>query len=981
MFQGKEVMILESVSKEPKGRESVGGRVKGLFNRRSKAQALALSFGLALSLGSNGVRADINTVPLVAPLYHGGDLLQKQLFKGLELSVTTGRDLAIFSVAGMSLDAYILTLPLDAPTKARVIARLSDPFYSIPLGHFLYLFYDRYSRAENRDQFRDYLLSQYSKEQIAPWQHSLFSLEEQVKDNTEPTAEANDRREGMTLNRQLLAMLVTVYDRLFNNDDWALGKKLPEHYRYLGDSPEDLALIADIQPLIINEIGKYVGSLPEGDMRSALELIIEDGKAENAAKVNNKAQAITVTLIDFVRLNVLKAYRQYALPAQRAKAFSAWMQASLKEDPKGLSDFLASWSQRPRAVQITVDGLSQGLMQALVAPNSGPYLKEVLARDAALSQLSPASAMGRPQHTPKQDFLRQLVKDGGTDQYYLPFFKSLYRRSENGIATGGISSTPTISVRNLPIIKTGATVSGQGGTGIPNFHFVDRTRDRAYYFFGNDALQLENLAESRGMRTMFDRLNYLKTLNCNAQYDWNAQTSFDALVNLGLGEVIRDFGEQRCLNELSLRAEAEKGLQHRVAAVREQLEAYDKMGAWRLFSRMSLRAKLNEQLNELALLSEQAMPDYLLIYNPWPDHFAHFKGPFSDEIIAPTGELNRLDYWLGRLDKVYRDAGIYPQTLWGMAGDHGLAPVYHTLNPELVLQDALKQCGVELKISKISSDEGEGPKITNNLNPPSLHGVDLVIASTAGGNYMLDFFNSDRGWQVQPLYQELTRFKVKEGKALDMVSLLADELQESLDYLVVRQSDCTLDSCSVRLVGYRNGLRRDEMISRESGVIRYQALDAKGAPELLALAQSNPYLPPLSDVQLSAKQQLLELCLGSAKGCSAEQWRSLAAMSPRPDAVVQLAHLYDEDRAGTINLFPKEGVGYNTLVPGRHAGEHYLEKDAFIGFWGETVKPGQRLGPLDNGSLAPTLYQYLTGEQVEVGDNGWGYPSVLSSLN
>ncbi len=68
----------------------------------------------------------------------------------------------------------------------------------------------------------------------------------------------------MTLNRQLVAMLVTVYDRLFNNDDWALGKKLPEHYRYLGNTPEDLALIADIQPLIINEIGKYVGSLPEG---------------------------------------------------------------------------------------------------------------------------------------------------------------------------------------------------------------------------------------------------------------------------------------------------------------------------------------------------------------------------------------------------------------------------------------------------------------------------------------------------------------------------------------------------------------------------------------------------------------------------------------------------------------------------------------------------------------------------------------------
>ncbi len=36
---------------------------------------------------------------------------------------------------------------------------------------------------------------------------------------------------------------------------------------------------------------------------------------------------------------------------------------------------------------------------------------------------------------------------------------------------------------------------------------------------------------------MFDRLDYLKTLNCNAQYDWNAHTTYDGLVNLGLGEV------------------------------------------------------------------------------------------------------------------------------------------------------------------------------------------------------------------------------------------------------------------------------------------------------------------------------------------------------------------------------------------------------------------------------------------------------------
>ncbi len=61
--------------------------------------------------------------------------------------------------------------------------------------------------------------------------------------------------------------------------------------------------------------------------------------------------------------------------------------------------------------------------------------------------------------------------------------------------------------------------------------------------FGNDALQLDRLVNERGVKTMFDRLDYLKTLNCNAQYDWNAHTTYDGLVNLGAGEALRDFGE------------------------------------------------------------------------------------------------------------------------------------------------------------------------------------------------------------------------------------------------------------------------------------------------------------------------------------------------------------------------------------------------------------------------------------------------------
>ncbi len=53
------------------------------------------------------------------------------------------------------------------------------------------------------------------------------------------------------------------------------------------------------------------------------------------------------------------------------------------------------------------------------------------------------------------------------------------------------------------------------------------------------------------------------------------------------------------------------------------------------------------------------MSDYALIYIPWPDHFSHFKGPFSDEIMSPTGELNRMDYWLGRITDVYEELRMF----------------------------------------------------------------------------------------------------------------------------------------------------------------------------------------------------------------------------------------------------------------------------------------------------------------------------------
>ncbi|MEH6533671.1 MAG: alkaline phosphatase family protein [Photobacterium frigidiphilum] len=965
-----------------------------------KPYRLMLSAALMSScMLSPSAQADIGSTPIVGAFYNSTQIIKEKIYSGINKTAVTTRDATLFTIGGVTLDAYILTLPLDAKVKARVISRLTNPLYSIQLGHFLYMFYDRYTGLENTDIFKDYLQTVYTEQALKQYEHSLLNYDE-LDINPTATSDNTAKNAGLSFNNQFIASMVTIYDTLFNNDEWLLGNNLPEHYTYLTKSPEDLKLINTIQALVIELMTQYSQSIEDGEIKAAIMAIIDDAKPENAHKPNNKAQAITITLVDFVRLNVLKGYRQYSLERHRIDAFNRWMENTFNQNPSELIQFLQSQNNKRYGVQITVDGLQQGMINALAEKSSptqsyNPFIDHAYATHLNAIKYKPTHEETiQPEHQQQLDYLTSLATNNSSstnDAHYLPFFKSLYQNYSRSIAKSGISSTPTISVRNLPIIMTGANVAGNGGTGIPNFHFVDREIDRAYYFFGNDALQLDRLIEDNHVQTMFDRLNYLKTLNCNAQYDWNAQVSYDGLINLAVGEAIRDFGEQRCLRELTNRAEVENELKAARSALIKQISNYQDISLWTPLTRITKKKHIHEQIAQLAQRDEQGMPDYTLIYNPWPDHFAHFTGPFSDEVIAPTGELNRLDYWLAQFTQTYKDAGIYDQTLWGMAGDHGLTPVFYALNPEKqVLEQLEKDYGISLKIEKISSDEGEGPKITNALNYPTNKGIDVVVASTAGGNFMMDFFNSTQGWSFQPHYKELTQWRpldsTVKGKPIDMISEISNRLSETLDYLVVRESNCNLTRCTLRLVAHRGGKRIDESIQREGEHAFYSSFDNSNIPQLLDIESTNPYSRALTPQEHYEKQKLIKMCITDAQEndvdtwCNQKQWRQLTSMTPRADSVNQLAHLYDEDRAGTINLFPKEGIGYNTIVPGRHAGEHYLEKDAFIGFWGTPVGNGEQLKSVANGSLAPTIYQYITRESVVVGENGWGFPSVLPEL-
>jgi hypothetical protein len=185
----------------------------------------------------------------------------------------------------------------------------------------------------------------------------------------------------------------------------------------------------------------------------------------------------------------------------------------------------------------------------------------------------------------------------------------------------------------------------------------------------------------------------------------------------------------------------------------------------------------------------------------------HLRARFSPGDGVP-GIEHGLFAWQAAEDAA---AGVLERTVFGLAGDHGLAPVFHLLNPEIEIFEALRDEGVDFRVEKISSDEGEGPKLNNPFDPPTMKGIDVVVASTAGGNYMLDLFvDQGAGFVRQPLANELRAIRplaAPDARPVDLLEEIAARLADSLDYLVVRDAPCTLQGGTVLLIGRRDGRR------------------------------------------------------------------------------------------------------------------------------------------------------------------------------
>ncbi len=873
---------------------------------------------------------------------------------------------SIILSARVTLPIFLTQLDLKKDVKDRLIQRLYDKKFNDAIVPFLLNAKDMYYKKQNqKDLSFDQVIraNQASLKNVPGIEHELFKFSPALKEK-----DSGNKKKTPSL-LYFCKLVLEMYDLLYikNTDTRNL----------------DASTQQDIKSIFEDLLTKLAPVFHEDpNIEEAVDNLL--GSDEKKMTVANSAAKFITQLIDHHQVIIKNEHR---IKESYKKLYNDKWQEFKEGANADLITLLHSMENKKYAVQFVVDGMQGNLIKGLIGQNP-QFMQQIHHDHLNKNLLKPIGETTTPIKDTLNHFLPVLVSNQYQSRSYLPFFKKIFNEYHSTWTEQGISTTPTISVRNLPIAMTGVDVVGKEGTSLPNFHYIDRLgvdrddkKQRAYYFFGNDALLLSDITERHGMKTMFERLakEGMLGLACNTNYDKGAFKSYDAFLNLSVGEKSRDFGEMNCLAELRERMENEKKLALLKQDLLDQINDYQnpaKIPVWKNISQWKDEKDIKIIIELIAKLEPKALPEYVQIYVPWPDHFAHFNGPFSDSQLSPSGEYNRLDYWMGKVDTLYRNAGIYSKTIMGASGDHGLAPIYFIQNPEKTVIEKFQQdSGIKLKYKKISSDEGEGPKMNNEKNPETMRGYDVVIASTAGGNFMMDFFvDQNANWQRQPTLSEIKKLKTLSGQIIDMEKMITDYLPNSLEYMVTRNAATSYNFSDISLSAKRKNVFYRERIVRKMKKAFYQT----SSGDLLGLTEPVKY-KTLSTSDEQNKKELTLKCVKQAvlnddsTWCDENEWRELFRFTNKPDAVNQLAHLYDSDKAGTVNLFPLFGNGYNTKVPGRHAGEHFHEKDAIVMLWGGAIKKSQVLYSAVVGQVAPTLYEYLTGKS----NNGFGFSGLL----
>jgi hypothetical protein len=770
----------------------------------------------------------------------------------------------------------------------------------------------------------------------------------------------------------------------------------PVHWRY------DEAAYRDIKAIFREVAGEMLGRSDDALNRPDAKQSEYVAAIEEILRDDERLSDFVEFFADFIRDLADNWLQSFVERAERRGHRSQWVEHCIAARRNyAIADYARSQLQRKMAVHIAVDGLQGKLLEGLAQlsqhdsdGSSARYVKRLVDRHRQ-PLMSPATYPDdeRAKLPPLGDDLIELASHPSDRTDFLENFKREVFSPEADAVIVNVATvdTPTISVRNLPIIYSGHAVAGPFGTGIPNFSYLDRRSGRGWYFWGSDVLDFRRIVANRenevphsqqrpdchGARTLFERLWRYNTMSAMPTVDNGALEKISAEVGTAIGEVQRNFIEKAIVLRLKRRAVMEEDLNERRHWLVEHRNVNDSFLGELIYSPLELKT-FREHARYVAEHEDEGLPDYLLWYNPWPDHFAHGKGPYSDAIVGRKGEYDRLDWFFGHVVEVYRP--YRDRTLFGVVSDHGLIYTPRVVSTEKLLFDAMRQDGIDIKVQKLTHDEGGLPAIHSRDRLRPTRPYDAVVGSTAGGSYIIDLFEvagtngDDKAWQQHPDYHQLREHRLLSGQTIDFIAQLQLRLHDVMDLALVREYGpargedwpAEVDSV-VRIVTADRGdarivrLRADQKTESQPFRYRYEIF---GDRDPLALVDSvRDELIPQDGPKPHEIQARLQACLEAKEGCSDRQWQELLSYTSRPDVIYQFSHLYDCDRAGTINVFPLEHVGFNSGVPGRHAGESFGEKNGTQLYFGAGLKRA-RIQTARNGSLPVTIYHWLVGDNV-----------------
>lgn len=913
------------------------------------------------------------------------------LFKTPDRTVTASRKFVLKHIKQEAVELFIKSCDLPPDTEKRLLVMLGGEQFTEVTVPFVFYLYELYGAPATTEAVETDDLA-YAEEPI------------------EPTPQAGNDRPGLSelvqRSRDLrkhIARALQLFDALFLQvKPGAAEKGLPLRERY------DDAAYQRITEIVREAAADFLASADdavdqeteENQYRQMLDDILNDEK---------RLTVFVEFFTDFIRQLSDSWFESFVQRQQRKEDRAKWVQDCINDNRYyAIADYACSRTKRKLVVHVVVDGLQGKLLEGLIQLSSGDDQGSGARYVTELVRLHQPNVMDPSDYDPTMPFglgkdVIDLVEEPLDRPDYLENFRKYVFALDAPAVIVNVATvdTPSISVRNLPIIGSGHPVAGPFGTGIPNFSYIDRRSGRDWYFWGSDVLYMRQIfgnredeipngvkrSEGPGARTLFERLWQFNTVSSMASVDTGALEKIAAEVGMVVGELKRNFPEKTMLLRFRRRARMEDKLNMRRRWLQEHRDLSDSFLGSLLVKSITLRT-FHKYARFLAEHEDEGLPDYLLWYNPWPDHFAHFAGPYSDDIIGYHGEYDRLDFYLGKLIEIYQSvktvdgtATYADRTLFGVVSDHGLIYTPRLVSTDKLLFEAMRAENIDISYHKLTADEGGLPLIRRRDDVKPLHGFDAVVGSTAGGSYIIDLFdingaNGDgASLQRHPGYHQLRCYRLLSGKTIDWIEQLTRHLKETMDLALVREYGPSVEErwpseveSVVRIITPDRGEARVYRIGTPgadgSQTVRYR-YEVLGEQDPLDLVGSvRPYLiaPPPGGPSVEEVQAAIRECIDSLDGCDDRRWRELLSHTLRPDVVYQYSHLYDSDRAGTINIFPARHVGMNSKVPGRHAGEAFGEKNGTQVYFGAGLERAQ-IQTARNGSLPVTLYHWLVGDE------------------